>query len=169
MAAGHATKPTGLWQRVDMASFGMIYGSVTVLGILMAMGAHPDAPLPSAAILFGSVLAISLAKAFAEVMTNAIDKGERITRQSFSHSWDHARTTLVAANLPTLFFVAAEFELWTVHTAVMLSQFYCVLLLMLVGARVGWRLDNAYLSAALGALFAGGVGLALALMKFVIH
>lgn len=169
MAGNHSENPNGAWQRVDMASFGMIYGSVTVLGLLMAMGAHPDEPLDAAAVLFGSVLAISLAKAFAEVMSNAIETRERITRQALSKSWHHASTTLIAANLPTLIFLASAIGLWTVDRAVSLSQIYCTALMMLVGGRVGWRLDGSGISAILGALFAGGVGLGLALLKYLLH
>ncbi|MCU0907489.1 MAG: hypothetical protein MUF73_08590 [Rhodobacteraceae bacterium] len=159
----------GLWARVDAAAFGMIYGSVTVLGLLMAMEAHPESPLRAAAVLFGTVLAISMAKAFADVMSTAIDSGQRITRQAVALAWHHARDTLVAANLPTVFFLVAAGGLWPVGTAVSLSQVYCTVLLMLVGARVGWRVDVRVLSAVLGAVLAGIVGATLALLKFVIH
>ncbi len=169
MAANIDTGATGFWARVDTAAFGMIYGSVTALALLMAMALHPDSALTSAAVLFGSVLAISLAKAFADVMSTAINTGEPITRVSLSNAWHHARVTLVAANLPTMFFIAAEFDAWSVATAVALSQLYCTGLLMLVGARVGWRVDASVFSSVLGALFAGGVGIALASMKYVIH
>lgn len=161
--------PKGKWAAIDAAAFGMIYGSVTVLALLMAMAAHPDGPLSSAVILFGSVFAISMAKAFADLMSTAIDTGERITRAALSWAWHHARDTMVAANLPTLFFVAAAIGLWSVDLAVFLSQIYCTVLLMLVGARVGWRVDGTLLSALLGMVFAGGVGVALALLKFLIH
>lgn len=169
MTAEHGTDRRGLWARADSSAFGMIYGSVSVLGLLMAMAAHPDAPLTSAAVLFGTVLAISMAKAFADVMSTAIDTGQRIRREALVRSWRHARDTLVAANLPTLFFLVSALGLWSVALAVSLSQLYCTVLLMLVGARVGWRADGSVLSALLGAVFAGGVGLALALMKYVIH
>lgn len=82
-----------LWRNVDAMAFGLIYGSVTVLSLLMALGTHPESPLTSSTVLLGSVLAISLAKAFAEQMSNAIDNGERITRSSVAKSWHHTRDT----------------------------------------------------------------------------
>lgn len=169
MSARQTAERKGLWARVDASAFGMIYGSVTVLGLLMAMEAHPDSPLKAAVILFGTVLAISMAKAFADVMSTAIDTGQRISRTQMADSWHHARDTLVAANLPTLIFLASAFELLPVASAVSLSQIYCTVLLMLVGARVGWRADGRMLSAVLGAVLAGAVGVALAVLKFVIH
>jgi len=157
------------WRRLDAAAFGLIYGGITALALLMKMSAHPDTVLSSAFALFGSVLAIVLAKAFAEVMSDAIETQTRITRARFRRAWDHAKTTLIAANLPTLLFLAAGLGLFSPASAIALSQLYCVTLLALVGARVGWRLDAAVSSALLGAMFSGGVGLALALSKYVIQ
>ena len=70
------------WNRFDRAAFGIIYGAITVLSILIAAGHHPQPPFETAAVLFGSVLAITLAKAFAEMMAHALETGERITRAS---------------------------------------------------------------------------------------
>jgi hypothetical protein len=169
MAGEPVSGHQGLWSRVDASSFGMIYGSVTVLGLLMAMEAHPERPLVSAVVLFGTVMAISIAKAFADVMSGAIETGQPISRGALRLSWHHARDSLVAANLPTLFFLGSALEFWSPSSAVKLSQLYCTLLLMLVGVRVGWRVDGGLPSAFMGALFAGGVGVALALLKFAIH
>jgi hypothetical protein len=169
MTIKEAADETKRWVRLDEAAFGIIYGSVTALALLIAMSEHPDEPLASAATLFGSILAIALATAFADIMSIAIETGERITRQSIVASWHHSRVTLVAANLPTLFFVAAFPGWWSVDAAVKLSQLYCTMLLVLVGARVGWRVDGTKLLATLGGAFAFGVGLSLALLKYVLH
>lgn len=169
MAQEGKKRPIGFLNSVDASAIGFIYGSVTALALLMALGPHPERPLTSAAVLFGSVLAISLAKAFAEVMSNAIDSGERITGSAISASWHHARVTLIAANLPTLLHIAAGFGLWSIETASELSQGYCTAHLMPVGARVGWRVEGRAGTALLGALASGGVGLALAGMKYVLH
>lgn len=157
------------WQRIDRAAFGLVYGAITVLGILLAIGAHPGAPFETAAILFGSVLAVTLAKAFAELMSHALDTGERLTGAAWRSAWVHSSPTLAAANLPALLFVGAGAGLFSVGTAVVLSQWVAVGLLFLVGLRVGWVLDRRPLPAVLGGLFAGGVGLALALLKYLIH
>lgn len=157
------------WQRLDRAAFGIIYGAIMVLSILMAAGDHPEAPFKTAAVLFGSVLAVTLAKAFAELMAHALDTGERITRTAWRAAWRHSSPTLAMANLPTLFFVAAAAGWMTARFAVGLSQGVCVGLLALLGARVGWVIEGRMLPAVLGALFTGGIGLALAVMKYTIH
>ena len=56
--SGAGSPRSGLWQRIDGAAFGLIYGAVTVLALLMAMGAHPSGPLEMAVVLFGSVLTL---------------------------------------------------------------------------------------------------------------
>ncbi|MBS0124490.1 hypothetical protein [Thetidibacter halocola] len=157
------------WQRIDKAAFGLIYGAIMVLSILMAAGDHPDAPFKTAVVLFGSVLAITLAKAFAEFLAHALDHGTRLSGGGWSDAWHHSYPTLAVANLPTLFFVAAAMGWITVELAVLLSQGLCIALLMVLGARVGWVADGGMVRAILGSLIAGGIGVALAALKVLIH
>mgnify|MGYP000550182300 CR=1 FL=1 len=98
------------WQRLDSAAFGIIYGSITVLSILMAAGSHPEAPLKTAAILFGSVLAITLAKAFAELMAHAIETGERITRHVWRAAWNHSHPDHPLERQEVVLTVPASFD-----------------------------------------------------------
>jgi hypothetical protein len=49
---------------------------------------------------------------------------------------------MVAANSPTLLFILSRFGLLGVEPVIGLSQVYCVALLMVFGARVGWVLDK---------------------------
>lgn len=164
--AGHEAKG---WTRIDRSAFGLVYGAITVLSILMAMGDHPEAPYEAAAILFGSVLAVTLAKAFAELLAHALDTGERVTGRAWGVAWRHSAPTLAVVNLPTLLFVMAGLGWITVETAVQLAQVVCIVVLMAVGGRVGWVIDKRPWPAIAGTLFAGGIGLSLALLKYLIH
>lgn len=157
------------WESLDRAALGVIYGAITVLSVLMAVKDHAEVPFETAVVLFGSTLAVTLAKAFAELMSHALDTGERITRGSSLKAWRHSRPTLVTANLATLMFVLAALGVLSPATAVAVSQIICVGFLLLLGARVGWVLDRSVVSASLGAVAAGGVGLLLAGLKYVIH
>lgn len=158
-----------LWGRIDDAAFAMIYGAIMVLSILMAIGSHPKAPLKMAVVLFGSVLAIVMAKAFAEFLAHGLKTRERLTGAAYRQAWAHSRASLVAANLPALCFVAAHYGWVTSEFAMLFAQFYCIGLLLLMGARVGWVIDRSILAATLGAVFAGGVGILLAVVKHLIH
>ncbi|SDZ45106.1 hypothetical protein SAMN05444004_1159 [Jannaschia faecimaris] len=157
------------WQSLDKAAFGIIYGSIMVLSILLAQGGHPAPPLETAVVLFGSVLAITLAKAFAEFLGHALEARKRMTRYSWRAAWHHSTPTLAVANVPTALFLVAWMGWFAPQTALIVSQVLCVALLALLGARAGWVLDHRAIPAILGALFVGGVGLLLSIVKYVIH
>lgn len=160
---------TAGWARIDHAASGLIYGAIMVLSILIADGNASEAPFQTAAVLFGSVLAITLAKAFAEVVAVPLQTGERITGTTWTSAWRHSYPTLAVANLPTLFYIAAGLGWLTPGRALLMSQALCIVLLTSLGARVGWIVDGRPTPAMLGALVAGGVGFLLAYMKFLIH
>ena len=63
------------WGPVHRASFGLIYGAILVLSLLMAMHEVRGGPFEAALVLFGSVLAVTLAKIFAEVLAHAMETG----------------------------------------------------------------------------------------------
>jgi divalent metal cation (Fe/Co/Zn/Cd) transporter len=157
------------WGRLDKAAFGIIYGAIMVLAILLAQGSHPSPPLETAVVLLGSVLAITLAKAFAEFLGQALDARERMTRHSWRSAWHHSTPTLAVANVPTALFLAAWLGWIGPQTALVVSQLLCVALLVVLGARAGWVLDHRLAPTALGALFVGGIGVLLSVVKYVIH
>jgi len=158
------------WGPVHRASFGLIYGSILVLSLLMAMDEVRDGPFEAALVLFGSVLAVTLAKIFAEVLSHAMETGERVlTRKAFGSAWQHSHSTLWVVNVPTAFFVVAGLGWLSVATATGLSQLFCIVVLVVLGARVGWVINHSWWLPIAGALFAGGVGVGLAAMKYAIH
>ena len=158
-----------VWQRLDKAAFGIIYGAIMVLSILLAQGSHPAPPLETAFVLFGSVLAITLAKAFAEFLSHTLETKQRMTRHSWRAAWLHSIPTLAVANFPTALFFAAWLGLIEAEAALLLSQVLCVMLLVVLGARAGWVLDHRVYPTILGALFVGGIGILLSVLKYFIH
>lgn len=164
-----ATSRNRRWGRLDEAGFGIVYGAIMVLSILLAESGHDDTAFQTAAILFGSVLTITLAKAFAEMMDRALRNGERIDRYGWRTAWHHSAPTLATANVPTLLFIACGLGWLSREQALWMSQGLCVALLIFIGARAGWVLDQRVLPAALGALFAGFIGLLLSITKYLIH
>ncbi len=145
------------WPRFDKAAFGLIYGAFLVLSILMTSSGDGGSPFRTAAVLFGSVLAISLAKAFGEFLGNALDCGRHLTRSAWRATLQHSSPTLAAANLPTLLFVAAGAGWMPTELATSLSQAVCVAILMAIGGRLGWVIDRRIGMVVLGSFFAGGV------------
>ncbi|TWI78691.1 hypothetical protein JM93_04409 [Roseibium hamelinense] len=158
------------WPTLERAAFGLIYGSILVLSLLMALGDPPEAPFEPALVLFGSVLAVTLARAFAALLSHAIETGERmLTLKAFQAAWQHSHPTLIVANVPTALFTAGGLGWLTMNTATLLSQAFCVAILILVGARVGWVIRHSWWLPIGGALFAGSIGIGLATMKYAVH
>lgn len=158
------------WQPLERAAFGLIYGAIMVLSLLMALGDTPEAPFEPALVLFGSVLAVTLAKAFSELLTHGIETGERIlTRKAMLTAWRHSHPTLTVANVPTALFIAAGLGWPSMAAATALSQAFCVIILILLGARVGWVIGHNWWLPIAGGAFAGSVGVALAVLKYAIH
>jgi hypothetical protein len=166
----HGLHPHLAWGPVHRACFGLIYGSILVLSLLMAMDELRDGPFEAALVLFGSVLAVTLAKIFAEVLAHGIETGERIlTAKAFGAAWQHSLSTLLVANVPTAILALAGLGWLSVQTATGLSQLFCIFVLFVRGARVGWVINHTWWLPIAGALFAGGVGVGLAAMRYAIH
>jgi hypothetical protein len=159
----------GAWHRLDAAAFGLLYGTIASLSVLMTMEAHPDHPLRMALALFGSVLAITLAKAFAEVMAGGLNSMHEAGPVSFVAAWRHARPTLVAANGPTLLLAAAGIGLLPSELAITLAQVFGIAVLAILGGRVGWVARGTLRAVVLAGLFTGAIGLALSVMKYLLH
>lgn len=158
------------WKPIDESAVGIIYGSILVLSLLMALDETARATSRPAVFLFGSVLAVTLARAFAELLAGAIRTGERIlTRRAWMAAWRQSHPTLTVANLPTLVMFTAGVGWLDFSVAVAVSQAFCIALLVVLGARVGWSIRPGTWLPLGGAAFAGAVGSALAALKYAIH
>ncbi|MDX2093068.1 MAG: hypothetical protein SFX73_34820 [Kofleriaceae bacterium] len=158
------------WNPGEQMAFGLIYGAILVLSILMALAEAPETPYRPATVLFSSVLAVTLAKAFSELLAHAIQSRERLlTRTALTAAWRHARPTLAVANVPSLVLLVAGDGLMDFQVAVAASQLFCVTILAILGARVGWAISPKSWLPVVGATLAGGIGSALAALKYAIH
>lgn len=156
-------------RQVDQAAFGVVYGSITVLALLMAT--HP--PIENAgghaAILFGSVFAVALAKAFAEICERMLQTGSPATWHDVREVWQHSQTVLLAANGPTLAFVLAAIGAIRTDVALPLAQTLALSLLAYFGARIGWRISGRTREVIIGAGITCGIGALVSLLKLLVH
>lgn len=128
-----------------------------------------ETPIRTAAILFGSVLVITLDKAFAQVSYDAVPR-----RQPFGWAaiWDaltHDAPTLLVANVPMALINFAVSDLYSVRTVIVLTQVAAIGLLATYGFRIGWLVYDRWIPRLLHAAFTDGIGVALALLKVVLH
>lgn len=154
---------------IDEAAFGVIYGTITVMGVLVATKPDDLNPLVTAGMLFTTVLAVALAKAYADLASKALQSGRHPDKSMIAQSWAHSRTTLIAANAPTLAMLLGAAGLYGVDMALVLAQIFAIVLLLFYGARIGLRLSGRIAPAVLGAAFTGCIGLALSLLKNLLH
>jgi len=165
------TMPNGpmTTRRIDDAAFGVVYGSVSVLALLMATHLPIADAGRQAGLLFFTVFAVALAKAFAEICERMLQSGTAATWQDAREVWNHSQTVLLAANGPTLAFALAAFGVISVAQAVWLAQVLALALLSYFGARIGWRIGGTVVSAFVAAAVTSGIGMLVSLFKFLIH
>lgn len=155
--------------RIEHNAFGVIYGSVTVMALLLAFGRGTNEPIKTAVILLGSILAIVLAETFAKISSDAAQNRQPFGWAEVHHGWLHSRPTLLAVNIPTLLIAAASSGIYTFETAVILAQVSAISLLALYGYSIGWVIYRSVIPGLLHGAFTSGIGLALALVKFLAH
>lgn len=154
---------------IDGAAFGVIYGTITVMGVLAATDSLQFDPLKTGLTLFLTVLVVALAKTYAELAAKALDAGKGHSVATVRSAWVHSRTTLLAANGPTLAMLAGAAGLYDSGTAMLLAQACAMGLLLFYGWRVGWRITGRMLPSSLSAISMGAAGLALTALKHVVH
>lgn len=169
VSASTSNKLSAFIDRIERNAFGVIYGSITVLALLMSVPHTAEEPIKTAFILFGSVLAITMAKAFAQVSSDSVNKRQQLSMHEVRHAWSHSAPTLLAANIPTLLITGSASGFYTFATSIWLAQIAAIGLLAIYGYSIGWVIYGRRIPGLLHAAFTSGIGIALALMKFIIH
>jgi len=158
------------WKVLDQMALGLIYGAILVQSALMSLEENAETPYRPAIVLFGSILAVTLAKGFSELLAHGIHTHQRVmTGKALAHAWSVSYPTLLVANVPTVLILASVFGWIDFATAVLASQVFCVAILVVFGARVGWAINPKSWLPVFGAVFAGGLGSALAALKYTFH
>ena len=155
--------------KIDEAAFGVVYGSITVMALLMGVQPPIDDPGHKAILLFGSVFAVAVAKAYAEICERILQSGHAATWSDVRAVWHHSRTVLLAANGPTLAFLLAALGLLSAETALLIAQILAIGLLCWFGGRIGWRIQGRTTGMLLGAALTGGLGVLVTLLKSTFH
>lgn len=163
--------PNGLTaaNRLDEAGFGVVYGSISVMAVIMSLHTPLGEPGRIALMLFATVLAVVLAKAFAENCQTMLTTGRAAGPADYAASWQHSRTALLAANAPAAAFLLAAFGVYSTQTALLVAQWSALLVLAFFGGRIGWRVRGTVFAMLVGAAVTGGLGLLLSAFKYLVH
>jgi uncharacterized membrane protein len=158
------------WHSIEKSSFGLIYGAIMVLSVLMALDLSTNAPFRPAIILFSSVLSMALARTLAALLSHAMETGEPVmTVAALRAAWSGSHPIMTVANVPTALFTTTGFGWLAADTTLYLSQLYCIVILCVLGARVGWVISGGFWHPLVGAVSAGGLGGVLAAMKYALR
>jgi len=159
-----------LWRPLEQAALGLINGAIMVLSLLLATGSRPAAPFGAAIVLFGSVMAMTLARVLAELVAHSIaTEAPMLTQASVRTTWRLCYPVLGVVMVPVMLFWAAGNAWLPISHAIILSQGFCVAILVVLGARVGWVISRDLWHPLLGAAGAGGIGIALAALHYAVH
>lgn len=152
-------------RKIDEAAFGVVYGSITVIALLMAMRRPVEAPGQQALILFCSVFAVAVAKAYAEICERMLQTGYSAQWSDFQAVWQHSKTVLIAANGPALALGLAALGVYSAETAFLLAQVLALALLVYFGTRIGRRTQGTAVAGLLGGALTGGIGMLVSLVN----
>lgn len=166
------TTPNGLMSKqpeLEDAAFGVVYGSITVLALLMATHPPIEQPWRLAWVLFLSVFAVAVAKAYAEICERALRSGQPTTWDDVRAVWQHCQTVLIAANGPSIVFALAATGVFSGDMAYVISQILALGLLAFYGAQIGWRVQGGVFGALTGVSVTSAIAVLVSLLKLLAH
>ncbi|MEO0382976.1 MAG: hypothetical protein AAF234_05420 [Pseudomonadota bacterium] len=154
---------------INEAAFGVIYGSISVMAVLMAL--HPPVENTGRVglVLVATVVTVALAKAFAELCEQMLATGQELSFADVTTVWHHSRTVLLAANAPAAAFFLAWLGLYSAQLALILAQALALGLLVYFGGHIGWRVRGTVVGVLAGAAVTGALGLLLSGLKLLAH
>ena len=146
-----------------------LYGSITLLAVLLSLEDHLPTAWHGASLLFGTALSVALAEAFSESISQVIAGKKQLDRAELVEIWHETRPILAAAYLPLLMMVLAGLELFSVATAITIAKGLIYITLFVYGVRIGYLLHGRKLRMLLAGVFTLSIGGLLGLIKLLFH
>lgn len=146
-----------------------IYGSISVLAVLLVMEEHPPGVWQAALTIFSTTLAIALAEAYSETIAQVLTQQKRLDTHETHAIWRHTQPILLSANLPTVILLLSATGLYSVTVALNIAEFAIYLALFLYGLRVGQLLHGSWWRNLLTGLSALVLGALIGLVKYLVH
>lgn len=116
----------GLWRGARFFDKGFaakaIYGSISVLAVVLVMEAHPPTAWQASLTLFGTTLAIALAETYSETIGDIIAHRRRLDAHELKAIWHGTRPILLSANLPTLILLLSASGLLSISVALGVAE-----------------------------------------------
>lgn len=146
-----------------------IYGTITVLALLLVLDETGAGAWVSVVTIIASTYALALTKVYATSVAEMLAERSRLRREDLYEIWVQIRPLTVYAQLPTLILTLAGIGLippdaafWVCYASGVLTLFAAG---FFVGVRAGLSLNRSLVSG----LFNGSVGVAIIILKFLTH
>lgn len=147
----------------------VLYGLISVLAVLVVLELHPPTALAAIVTVLGTTFAIALAEAYSETVAEMLVNERKPTAAEFRHLWDEVAPIISSSQPAILLLLLAMFGLFSVETALRIGQYVVIGLLFLYGLRVGHLLHGSLPRQILTGLVMASGGLAIVLIKALIH
>ncbi len=146
-----------------------IYGMVTCLAVILIMESHLSNYWDASLTLFGSVLVVTLAKAYSDTIAEVITQKRKLELSELRIVWYHAAPILISANIPTLIILLSGLGLYSVSTALYVSKIFIYILLFLYGIKMGQLMHESRIRIIFSGLMTCGIGLLISFIKMFFH
>lgn len=146
-----------------------IYGMITSLAVILIMESHLSNYWDASLTLFGSVLVVTLAKAYSDTIAEVITQKRKLELSELRIVWYHAAPILISANIPTLIILLSGSGLYSVPTALYVSKIFIYILLFLYGIVVGQLMHESRLRIIFTGFMTSGIGLLISFIKIFFH
>jgi hypothetical protein len=146
-----------------------IYGTLTVMAVIVVMEDHPPPALRAAAQMFGVTLAIAVAKAYAEIIAGTLHRGRRLIAEEWREILHKVSPVLFGSQGPTIVMLLAAFGLFSVETAIAVSKGLVLVLLFVYGIRAAQILHTNRLIQLVSGLVIMSAGGVVVLINYFFH
>ncbi|MGH8939008.1 MAG: hypothetical protein ACRDV2_06625, partial [Actinomycetes bacterium] len=146
-----------------------VYGAIVVLAMLLALEEHPPGPLQAALVVAGTVLAVLVAEAYAELLGLEVGLGRPASRAERRAKLRDLGVMTIAAEGPVLVFVLAGLGLIDEDRAFRLAVWITIGMLFLEGFLARRMAGRSLPESLRSACAVGGIGIALAVFKHFAH
>ncbi len=157
-------------ERLRDANFaGAIYGQIIVLSVLAALGPRADDASTVAVTVLSSQLVFWLAHGYAELISQHVQRDQRLTWSQVTGVLEH-EWPLVQAAIPTLvLMILSGLGLFEARLGVYIALGLGVAQLFAWGYYVGGKSGRSPFRQVLVALVSGAIGLIMVILKLALH
>ena len=111
----------------------IIYGTIIILVVILAMEDHPPSPLGTVVTILFSGLGVALAELYSDFIGTKIDKRSSLTWEDRKRITQNVSAVMIGALLPLPLIVLAWLGVFSLEFAIFLDKWLLVMVLLFYG------------------------------------